>query len=162
MTNERTEVEKESRYLIAGDISYRVLESLGKRGTRRLEKAAKNIETLLKDSEEKGNSVDVRISKIEEEEKARTVNEGINEFYKQFPEQGSILKGLIEEKRAKKNKYLVYKLNENYKLGEEEYVRVMMDIGFDRREANSVYPHILAISERLKKADEKKERTILL
>jgi len=162
MTNERTNVERESRYLIAGDISYRILESLGKKGTRRLNKAAKNVEALLKDSENEGNSVYARIEKKDEEEKARTMNEGIAEFYKQFPEMGSILKGLIEEKRAKKNKYLVYGLNENYKLGEEDYVRVIMDLGFDRREACSIYPHVLAISERLGKANEKAERTILL
>lgn len=162
MTNERTEIEKESRYLIAGDISYRVLESLGKRGARKLIKGADNIASLLKDGEEAGNSICARIEKRDEDEKARTLNEGINEFYKQCPEYGSILKGLIEEKRDKKNKYLVYRLNEGYKLGEEDYVKVIMDIGFDRREACSIYPHILAISERMKKADEKKERTILL
>jgi hypothetical protein len=38
----------------------------------------------------------------------------------------------------------------------------MMDLGFEKREAAGLYPHVIAISERLKKADENKERSILI
>jgi hypothetical protein len=53
-------------------------------------------------------------------------------------------------------------LNKGYNLSEENYVQIIMDLGFERREASAIYPHILAISERLKKADEQMKRTILL
>ncbi|MBI2124870.1 hypothetical protein HYT92_03705, partial [Candidatus Pacearchaeota archaeon] len=45
---------------------------------------------------------------------------------------------------------------------EEDYLGVMMDLGFNRREASSVYPHILAISERMGKASEQAERSIIV
>jgi hypothetical protein len=158
---ERTEVEKFVRWLIASDIVYRPLKSLGEKGIRRLDKTAKEISSLLKEEEEIGERVFARVER-RDEDKARTLREGVNEFVEKYPEHGEILKTIIKKKRRKHNKYLAYGLQEGFKLGEEDYVRVMMDLGFERREAASVYPHILAISERLKKAKEQTERSILL
>ena len=157
---ERSELENRVRRLIAADITYRVLKGLGEKGIRRLNKRAKEIVDLL-DMGGQNDRFYVEIQKIEDE-KARTMKEGINAFKKQYPNYGKILEGLIAEKRIKRNKNLVYSLNEGYKLAEEDYVQVMVDLGFDRREASSMYPHILTISGRIGKADEHKERTILL
>jgi len=159
---ERTEIEKFVRWLIASDILYRPLKSLGEKGLRRLDKTAKEISDLLKEEGEVGERVFAKIEKKEEEEAARTLREGITAFKKKYPEYGEILEKLITEKRMKSNRYLIYGLQEGFKLGEEDYVRVMMDLGFDRREASSVYPHVIAISERLKKAKVQAERRILL
>jgi len=157
---ERTEVEKYIRWLIASDIIYRPLKSLGEKGLRRLDKTAGEISDLLKDEEEIGERVFAKIEK-KDEEKARTLREGINAFKKRYPQYGEILENMIAEKRTKSNRYLTFGLREGFKLGEEDYVRVMMDLGFDRREA-SFYPHIIAISERLKKAKVQAQRRILL
>ena len=157
----RSELEKKVRGLIAADITYRVLKSLGEKGVRRLDKRAAEIVDLLDEGEEPNNRFYVRIEGSQEE-KARTMKEGINAFNKKYPRYGKILEGLIAEKRTKRNKNLVYGLNEGYNLSEEDYVQIMMDLGFERREASATYPHILAISERLEKADEQRERTILL
>ncbi|MBI2046707.1 hypothetical protein HYT26_00890, partial [Candidatus Pacearchaeota archaeon] len=97
-----------------------------------------------------------------EEMKARTQNEGIDEFCKKYPQYGKILNGLIEEKRMGRCNYLVYRLKEGYKLSEEDYVKVIRDLGFDEREAAAIYSHILSYSERVGKAGESNERTILL
>ena len=156
---ERSELEKRVRRLIAGDITSKVLKNLGEKGVRRLNKGAKEIFGLL-DKEEPNDRFYVRVEKIEEE-KARTMRQGVNAFKKEYPRYGEILEGLIAEKRMKKNKNLVYRLNKG-KLSEEDYTQVMMDLGFEKREASAIYPHILAISERLGKADEQMERTILL
>ena len=158
---ERTEVEKYIRWLIASDIIYRPLKSLGEKGLRWLDKTAGEISDLLKDEEEIGERVFAKIEK-KDEEKARTLREGINAFKKRYPQYGEILENMIAEKRTKSNRYLIYGLQEGFKLGEEDYVRVMMDLGFDRREASSVYPHVIAISERLKKAKVQAQRRILL
>ena len=158
---ERSELENKVRRLIAGDITYRVLKSLGERGNRRLKKRAVEIVCLLKEGEEPNSRFYVEIERIKEE-KARTMRGGINAFKKKYPNYGKILEGLIAEKRIKRNKNLVYRLNKGYKLSEEDYVQIMMDLGFEKREASAMYPHILAISERLEKADEQMERTILL
>jgi CRISPR/Cas system-associated protein endoribonuclease Cas2 len=159
---ERTEVEKNVRLLIASDILYRPLKSLGEKGVRRIEKTAKNISALLKDGSETGERIFAKIEVKSEEEKARTLNKGIEEFCKKYPKEGKILTGLIDEKRSQRNKYLTYGLMPDFKLGEEDYLSVMRDIGFERREASSIYPHVIAYSERLGKAYEQSERTILL
>jgi hypothetical protein len=156
----RSELEKKVRRLIAGDITSKVLKSLGDKGDRRLKKGAKEIVNLLGE-EEPNNRFYVGIERTEEE-KARTLREGINAFKKQYGRYGNILEGLIAEKRIKRNKNLVYRLNKGYNLSEEDYIQIMMDLNFERREASAMYPHILAISERLKKANEQMKRTILL
>ena len=158
---ERLELEKRVRKSIAGDITSKVLKSLGDKGDRRLKKGAKEIVNLLNEGEEPNYRFCVEIKKTKEE-KARTLREGINAFKKKYSRYGNILEGLIAEKRIKRNKNLVYRLNKGYKLSEEDYVQVMMDLGFEKREASAMYPHILAFSERLGKADEQLERTILI
>ena len=158
---ERTEIEKYVRWLIASDILYRPLKSLGEKGLRRLDKTAGEISDLLKDKEEIGERVFAKVER-KDEEKARTLREGISAFKKRYPLYGNILEDMIAEKRTKSNRYLIYGLQEGFKLGEEDYVRVMMDLGFDRREASSVYPHVIAVSERLKKAKVQAQRGILL
>jgi len=159
---ERTEIEKYVRLMIASDILYRTLNNLGEKGIRRLNKTAKNIVDLLEKKEEIGSRVIAKIEELDEEMKARTTKEGIDEFCKKYPQYGIILKGLIEEKRLKRNKYLVYGLNPPYKLSEEDYIQVIMDLGFDRREASSIYSHILNYSQKEGKANETLERKILL
>jgi len=86
----RTEVEKYVRALIALDALYKPLSSLGDKGKRRAEKSAKGIVSLLKEGEEKGERIFARVEKSEEE-RARTLREGIDEFKKQYKEQGEIL-----------------------------------------------------------------------
>ena len=158
---ERTEIEKSVRWLVSSDILYRPLKSLGEKGLRRLDKTAKEISDLLKEGEEIGERVFARV-KREDEEKARTLREGINAFKKKYPQYGEILEGMIAEKRERSNKYLTYGLQKDFKLGEEDYIRVMMDLGFERREASAVYPHIIAVSERLGKAKAQAQRRILV
>ena len=159
---QRTEVEKQTRNLVALDVLYKPFSSLGDKGRRRVEKDSKLIAQLLKEGEEKGERVFARVKRIKEEKRARTIKQGIDTFKKEHPRYGEKLQQLIDETREKQNRYLVYGVVEGFKLGEEDYVRVMMDLGFDRREASAVYPHILAISERLGKASEQAERTILV
>jgi len=158
---ERTEIEKNVRRLIALDVLYKPFSSLGDKGKRRAEKTAKGIVELIKDKDGTGERIFAKIEK-KDIEKARTLREGINIFNKEYPNYGKILEGMIAKKRLKKNKYIVYGLVEGYKLGEEDYVRVMMDLGFDRREASSVYPHIIAVSEKLGKASEYAKREMLI
>jgi len=160
----RTEIEKYVRWMVASDILYRTLNNLGEKGIRRLDKTAKNIFDLLEKKEEIGSRVIARIEELDEM-KARTTKEGINEFCKKYPKYGAILKELIEEKRLKRNKYLIYGLKSDYKLSEEDYIQVIMDLGFDKREASAIYPHILSYAQnKVKegKAAENLERKILL
>jgi hypothetical protein len=158
---ERTEVERSVRWLVASDILYRPLKSLGEKGLRRLDKTAKEISGLLKEGEEVGERVFARIER-EDEEKARTLREGINAFKKAYPKYGEILEAMIAEKRTRSNRYLVFGLQEGFILGEEDYIRAMMDLQFERREASAVYPHVITVSERLKKDEVQAPRRILI
>ncbi len=157
---ERTELEKRVRRLISSDISYRVLKSLGEKGVRRLTKVATEIVDLL-DKEEVNERFFAYLEESEEE-KSRTLREGIYLFKIENPRYGDILEGMIAQKRVQRNKNLVYGLNPGYKLSEEDYIHVIMDLGFERREASAIYPHLLRISESLKKANEQEKRTILI
>ncbi|MEW6063209.1 MAG: hypothetical protein AB1571_02470 [Nanoarchaeota archaeon] len=156
---QRTEIERYVRNMVAFDIMEKPLSSLGDRVKRRKEKAAKEIADLLKEGEEKEERIFVRIEKLDEE-KARTLKEGIDEFSNKYPKYGKILNDLIEEKRTRKNKYLIFGLNEGYRLGVEDYIRVMIDIGFTREEAGAVYPHIKEAYIRLKLAKSKDKKPI--
>ena len=84
---ERTEVEKNVRLMIASDILYRPLKSLGEKGVRRIEKTAKSISALLKDGSETGERIFAKVEIKSEEEKARTINEGIKEFCSKYPKE---------------------------------------------------------------------------
>jgi len=159
---ERTTIEVFVRDLIASDVIYRPLKSLGEKGVRRLDSKARNIADLLKEREEVGERVHAKVERIKEEQKARTLKQGIEAFKRNHPKYGEILQGFIDETRMRQNRYLVYGLEGDFKLGEEDYLRVMMDLGFSRREASSIYPHIIAVSERLGKASEQDERKILV
>lgn len=158
---ERTEIEKYVRKMISLDILYKPFSSLGDKGKRIAEKSARSIVDLIQVAEEKGKRIFARVEK-KDYQKARTLNEGINEFEKKYPKYGKILRDIIAEKRLKRNRYLIFGLQPGFNLAEEDYVRVMMDLGFDRRAASSIYPHIVAMSEKLGKASESEERSMLL
>jgi hypothetical protein len=158
---ERTEIEKHVRKMISIDILCRPLKSFGEKGIRSLDKLAKNTSDLLEQGKDIGDRVNVEIKELEEK-KARTLKEGIDEYSEKHPQQGKELKRIIAEKRKKRNKYLVYGLEEDYKLGEEDYIKVMINLGFSSREAAAIYSHILNYSERMGKAYENTERKILL
>jgi len=158
---ERTEVEIYVRNMVALDVLSKPLSSLGGKAERRRDKAAEEIADLLKDESEVGERIFAKIEK-RDEEKARTLREGIEAFKREHPNYGDILENKIAEKRTKSNKYLIFGLNKGYYLASEDYVRVMKDLGFTREEACSMYPHLKEISTRLGKANEQEERTILL
>ena len=161
---ERSELESRVRRMVSSDITYRVLKSLGERGVRKLTKKAKEIVELLEDYEEGAEEKRffARTQEETEDKKARTLRQGIDIFKERYPEYAEELEGIITETRSQRNNYLVYGIREGFRLGEEDYVQVMMDLGFKKREAASLYPHIVAISERQGKAGEQKSRKILI
>lgn len=158
---ERTEIEKYVRHMVALDVLGKPFKTLGDRAWRRENKLAKMIADCLIEKYDVGERVFVEVEKIDEE-KARTLREGVEAFKKEFPRYGKILEEMIKGRRIRKNKYLRYGLNEDFVLGSEDYISVMKDLGFEREEACAVYPHIKVISERLGKSKEQSKRLILL
>jgi hypothetical protein len=161
MTNERTEPEKLVRKLVAMNDLRIPFSSLYQKNKKIEKEYALGISNYVGQSADFGNSVSANVEKTEKQ-KARGMEEGIEEFSKQYPRYGNILKGLIDEKRAKKEVYLNYCVNLGYKLNDNEYVSVMRDLGLTDEEAGIMFPKLMGISARLKKKQKEGLREILI
>ncbi len=157
---ERNDLEVTIRNMVAYDILSKPFNSLGQKSDRRKDKLSGEAAGLLRD-EQASERIIARIE-TRDEEKARTMREGIDAFKKSHPKYGSVLEGMIQEKRMQKNKYLVFGIAEGFKLGDQDYRRVMVELGMTSREADAMYLHLLEISDRLGKARENSLRSILL
>ena len=157
---ERTDLEVTVRDMVAYDILSKPLSSLGSKAYRRRDALAKDAARLAR----KGNSSERVVAYLEtrEEDRARTLREGVEVFKEAHPTYGRILEDVIAEVRKSSNSYLVFSVAEGFKLGAEDYRRVMKDLGMDTREADAVYPHLLDVSDRLGKSRENARRDILL
>lgn len=156
----RNDLEITVRDMVAFDILSKPFSSLGSKAYRRRDALAEDV-ALLVATGERAERI-VAYVEIREEERARTLREGINTFKDEHPRYGAILEGLIEEKRKRSNQYLVFGIAPDFRLGAEDYRRVMKDLGMTTVQADSIYPHLLEISARLGKAGENATRDILL
>jgi len=157
---ERTELEINVRNLVAYDILEKPLSSLEGKAKRRKEKIANELAELL-DVGEDGERIFASIE-YREHDKARTLREGIDAFKKEHPRYGDILEGAIAQKRLARDEVLVYGIKPGFRLGTDDYLRVMVSLGLSREQACGMYPHLKEISEKLGKAAEDKQREILL
>lgn len=157
---ERNDLEITVRNMVAFDILSKPLSSLGHKADRRRDKLAEIAAGLLGS----GYETERVVAYVEkrEEEKARTLREGIEAFKEEHPRYGKILEGMIVEKRAASSKYLVFNVAEGYRLAAEDYRRVMRELGMSTIQADAMYPHLLEISDKLGKAGENAKRSILL
>lgn len=156
----RNNLEVAIRDMVAYDILSKPLSNLGDKAYRRRDKLAAEAAEFVRvgyDSERI-----VAYTEFKDEEKARTLREGITAFKEAYPKYGKVLEGMIEEKRANNNEYLVFGIKTGFKLGAEDYRRVMKNLGMTSREADAMYPHLLDISDRLGKSRENAVRNILL
>lgn len=94
--------------------------------------------------------------------KARGMKEGIDLFAEQFPRYGSILKGMIEEKRAEREINLYFGLQDGRKLTSEDYVGVLQNLGFSETTSRALYPELINVSRKLSKQREEGTRSILV
>jgi len=156
----RTALETTVRQMVACDILSKPLSSLGQKAGRRRDKLAAETAGLLGEREE----FERVVAYVErrDEERARTLREGIDAFKEAHPRYGHVLEGMIQERRLESNSYLVYGIAEGFSLGSQEYRSVMKDLGLGALEADAMYPHLLQISQRLGKAGEYTHRSILL
>jgi len=155
---ETTQTERQLINLIAADRLYVPVSSLDGKLKRMRPKLAQAVEmpTTCYD----GERVHVRV--VEDETmKARGMKEGIEMFQRQYPAQGRILQGMIQETRADKEKNLYFGMNPDCRLNAEDYVQVMQDLGFNERQAIEFYPVLMDVSRRLSRT-RVEERSILI
>jgi|SRR3989338_5653474 len=97
----------------------------------------------------------------DDEQKARGMRDGIDEFSKRYPKYGTILNGLIEETRTQRETHLYFGMNDGCRLSEGDYIGVMKDLGFTETMSRNLYPELMQVSRNLsRKRDE--ERSILI
>ena len=159
--NENDEnLERQLIGLIATDRIEIPISSLSGKLKRLKPKIAKQVNLEEYNFNFKGDRVYARIEEFQTN-KSRTLSEGIEEFSKIYPRYGSVLKGIIEEKRIDKEVNMYFGINQGCKLTSEDYINVMKKIGFSEIGARNFYPELIDVSRKIsKKRDE--ERSILI
>ncbi|MFH1211023.1 MAG: hypothetical protein V1645_03840 [archaeon] len=89
---------------------------------------------------------------FEDKNRARGMKEAIAEFEQEFPKYGAILRGLIAEKRVKREEHLYFGLNSGCKLTGDDYMGVMKSVGLSDTTSRSLYPDLMDVSRKLSKA----------
>jgi hypothetical protein len=97
----------------------------------------------------------------EDNQKARGMKEAIELYKSQYPQQGAILQGMIDEVRIEKEKHLYFGINQGCRLTSADYMQVMSSLGFTGPQADSLYGTLIDVSRSIsRKRDE--ERSILI
>jgi hypothetical protein len=94
--------------------------------------------------------------------KARGMKNGIEAFSNEHPKYGTILKGYIEEERAKTETHLNFGMYEGCRLSSNDYMGVMTGLGFSEGVAEGLYPELMNISYGLARKREETGRSILI
>ena len=155
------ELERQVIELIATDrISIPVKSMAGKLDRARPKLADVVISSEDFDENFEGDRVYARVE-YEDRMKARGMREGIEEFSGKFPRYGTILNGIIEEKRALREKHLYFGMREGCKITSDDYMHVMTDLGFTPSESERFYPRLMEISRKLSR-ERGEERSIII
>ena len=153
MTTERQILE-----IIATDRIDMPISSMSGKLKRKKKKLAQELE--LQDNYFEGDRVYARIEDSDMM-KARGMKDGIEVFSQEFPRYGTILKGMIEEERAKSETHLYFGINPECRLTSGDYMDVMTNLGFSEQRAEGLYQELMKVSRNLnKKRDE--ERSIMI
>lgn len=158
MTNNSNNIERQIIETIATDRIYIPVSSMDGKLKRTREKLAKTIE--LDGDHFKGDRVYARVEE-DETMKARGMKEGIENFSQEYPRYGKILRGMIEEERAKREINLYFGVNNGCKLTADDYMGVLTGLGFSGQHVETLYQELMKVSRSLsRKRDE--ERSILI
>ncbi len=158
MTNTNEQLERQVIALVAADRAYIPVSSMDGKLKRLRVGLAQTIQVP------KGQYVGERVfARIDDEDcmKARGIKEGIEEFEKKYPQHGSELRGLIEEKRMEKETYLYFGINPKCRLTADDYLGVMAGLGFTEAQARTLYEPLIETSRAIaKKRDE--QRSVMI
>ena len=155
---DRTEGESIVRKLIAVNDIRIPLSSWYQKGKKTEETYALGIKNYVAQKADFGNSVTVKIRE-EERLKTRGMTEGIEDFCKEYPTEGKILKAKIEAKRAEREVHLDYGLKEGCRISEGDYLTVLKDLGFSDEQANSAYPTLMEVTRKLQETKRSRLKT---
>ncbi len=153
-------VEEQLVKLVAMDRIEIPISSMSGKLKRQKPKLASDINLNEYGGKFKGDRVYARVE-FEDKLKARGMAEGIEEFTRQYPKYGELLAAIIEEKRSEGETHLYFGMNEGSRLSSEDYMGILMDLGFTETTARNLYPDLIEVSRKIsKKRDE--ERRVLI
>ncbi|MEK6885834.1 MAG: hypothetical protein AABX17_02620 [Nanoarchaeota archaeon] len=152
MTNEK--LERQIIELVAADRAYIPVSSMDGKLKRIRVKLAQGI--IVPNGRYAGERV---FAEVDDTDcmKARGIKEGIEEFERRYPQKGSELRSLIEEKRMERETHLYFGINPGCRLTADDYLGVMANLGFTEAQARTLYNPLIETSRAIaKKRDEKR------
>jgi|SRR3989339_238515 len=153
--------EQEVLTLIAQDRLYMPLSSMDNKLKRARSGLALAVADELGETRFQGSRVYAFVEE-EDKQKARGMKEAIKEFAEEFPKYGAILEGKIAEKRAMKEKHLYFGTNPESRLTADDYMEVMQNLGLSEATSRSLYPELMTVSRKLKRARDGEERSVIV
>ncbi|MCR4285252.1 MAG: hypothetical protein NUV97_04405 [archaeon] len=153
--------ERQLIQLIATDRIDKPISSMSGKLKRAKPKLAKAIDL----SEFGGSFVgDRAYGRIESEDtmKARGMRDGVEMFKQEYPTHGTILEGMIAEKRLESETHLYFGMHEGRRLTGDDYMGVMTDLGFTPAVAERLYGELMDISYKLARSRDETERSVLI
>jgi hypothetical protein len=151
-------LEKQIIGLIAADRWDVPISSMSGKLKRMKPKLAQGIE--LSKGSFYGERVYARIE-AEDKLKARTMSEAVGEFCEKYPNQGNILTQMIEDKRSVRETHLYFGVNPGCRLTSEDYLGVMLNMGFTESQARNLYEPLIDTSRQIARA-RLEERSVLI
>jgi|TARA_B100001971_G_C18152139_1_gene516428 hypothetical protein len=158
MTNN---LERQIINLVATDRLYKPSSSFDGKLERSRPKIGRSIYESLSRNKFQGERAYVRVEK-DNERKAKDIRAGIQEFAEEFPQYGTILNGMIEKQRVKKETHLYFGMQDGRRLTNDDYLSVLEDMGLGPVTAQKYSDVALDISRNLSKKREETERSVLI
>ena len=94
--------------------------------------------------------------------KARDMRAGVEQYCKEFPQEGKILNGMIEHERVKKETHLQFGMQEGKRLTRGDYIGVLTDMGLGPVTAEKYCDVALDISRDLSRKRGYEDRSVLI
>ena len=154
-------IEKQIIELIATDRIDRPISSMSGKLKRAKPKLAKGIDLSSYSGSFEGERVYARIDETDEM-KARGMRDGVEVFSETYPRHGKILNGMIEEKRASREKHFSFGMYEGCRLTSDDYMNVMSDLGFTEATSRGLYRELMDISHKMARKRDESERSVLI
>jgi len=98
----------------------------------------------------------------EDKEKAKGLRAGVEEFKAEYPRYGAVLEGMIQKKRVDSERHLYFGMNPGKRLTQDDYMRVMQDIGLSPERAEQFYPVVMEISRNLSRKRGGEDRSVMI
>ena len=154
-------IERQIIELIATDRIDRPISSMSGKLKRAKPKLGKGIDLSNYEGNFEGDRVYAKIND-RDQMKARGMRDGIDVFSEAYPRHGKILNGMIEEKRASKEKHIYFGMHEGCRLTSDDYMGVMSGLGFTETTSRGLYKELMDISHKMARKRGESGRSVLI